>query len=631
MSETRLPSWRLRSTLAVLQAVVCCGILPAATAKPTISLTLIPPSPVTDQIVLELRAAVWNEGASARTFEIAFFLDRAEEPSELYRETVSIEPNAAKGVSFRWPTKGQVGKRRILVTAVSDQQTLRCERSLEVIASDVRSTRRIDGAWVDIYHFSEAEGKYFNAELGKMTEDQWHELVRAMRDVKMNVLVNTMLFQNYIHYGEHRIEQEGYQGKTFYPSKLFPGRMPTACPDALEAMLSEADKHGMHVFPGIGPYAFFDYTPGSLAWHKKVAEEVWQRYGHHPSFYGWYVSDEIAGHLGDDPVRWRQIVDFFRGFRAHCRRMAPDKPVMLATNSHHVPRAVETYQKLLPHLDILCPFGFHRMPADDVSGERAAELLQQLCDEAGCHLWMDLETFIFHEGQALYPRPIGGLVSDLRRFPNFEKILCYEYPGLMNAPWASIKPGGEPTVKLYRDYQKYLKEGYEGLLTAHDARGKPLQLQHKYSPMYTAAGDGALVDGVRGAAYYRDPAWQGYHGVDLVATIDLQRPIRLDLLGLSCLQRVAAGIFLPSSVEYLVSDDGRQFRTVATATHNVSPKEKGPRIGSFNAKLQDIAARYVRVRAQSIKTIPDWHQAAGDRAWLFADEILVNPKGKDRE
>ncbi|MCP4452036.1 MAG: hypothetical protein GY809_11285, partial [Planctomycetes bacterium] len=35
--------------------------------------------------------------------------------------------------------------------------------------------------------------------------------------------------------------------------------------------------------------------------------------------------------------------------------------------------------------------------------------------------------------------------------------------------------------------------------------------------------------------------------------------------------------------------------------------------------------RYVRVKALSLKVIPDWHRARGRKSWLFVDEIMVNP------
>jgi hypothetical protein len=66
-----------------------------------------------------------------------------------------------------------------------------------------------------------------------------------------------------------------------------------------------------------------------------------------------------------------------------------------------------------------------------------------------------MEAFLF-EGKALVPRPIGGLIQDLQRFPNFEKILCYQYSGIFNSPEAKMAPGGPPTLVLYRDYLGYL-------------------------------------------------------------------------------------------------------------------------------------------------------------------------------
>jgi len=68
-----------------------------------------------------------------------------------------------------------------------------------------------------------------------------------------------------------------------------------------------------------------------------------------------------------------------------------------------------------------------------------------------------MEVFLFNQQGALIPRPIEGLVSDLLWFPNFEKVLCYQYPGLLTAPGASIKPGGEAAVRLYEDYRRYLR------------------------------------------------------------------------------------------------------------------------------------------------------------------------------
>ena len=132
---------------------------------------------------------------------------------------------------------------------------------------------------------------------------------------------------------------------------------------------------------------------------------------------------------------------------------------MLAPNAHGMLKSQDVWPLVLKHLDIVCPFAFHRMPEGDITGEQSAEIWQSMCDKAGAHLWMDMEAFLFQEN-ALIPRPIAGLIQDLQRFPNFEKILCYQYSGIFNSPQARVQPGGSPTVVLYRDYLRYRQDIY---------------------------------------------------------------------------------------------------------------------------------------------------------------------------
>lgn len=425
----------------------------------SLGLTVIPPPPVSDMLQLDVRGAVYNQSQAAGSLDVAFYLDQVASDHQLHGGRLALPPRSAKAIRFRWSTAGIQGKHRILMVAQRGEKTWRTERPLTVLSTGRPSTGRLGGAWVDIFHHDPREGKPFNQSLQRMTAQNWRELVEAMHAVDQDLIVITMMFQNFTHCGQHKIETEGYPGRAYYPSKLYSKRMPIACPDPLETILSTADKLDMYVMPGVGCYAFFDYTAGSLRWHQRVAKELWQRYGHHRSFYGWYVSEEKDGGLGGEQER-QEIVAFFRQFTPFVRGLAPEKPVMLATNCFHLAGAEQTYRQLLPHLDILAPFGFHRVPREPgdkaLTGQAAAALLQQLCDEAGCHLWMDLESFVFRNGVELHPRPIRGLIDDLARFPDFEKTLHYQFPGLMSSPRMSRRPGGEASVKLYVDYQRFL-------------------------------------------------------------------------------------------------------------------------------------------------------------------------------
>ena len=431
--------------------------------KPELSMTLIPPSPVTNKIILDIRAAVRNENSEELQAEIIVYLAAVQTKQELYRRKVTVPPHSATGINFNWPTAGHAGEHELILEVHCMDKSKYITRKLRIIASQTVSTEMIGGAYVGLYHWNEQEGCRWNSDIEKMTDEQWRELVRSMHTIGMNIILIQELFRNQQYAGRHNIKCDGYHGRAYYPSKLFPERMPIAAEDPIEAIFSEADKLGMQVCPGIGMYAWFDYSADSLAWHIKVAEEVWERYGHHPSFYAWKVAEEGPGDLTDNsqnPQSREELCRFFEKFTVYLKQLAPDKPVMMARNTYGIKGAEETYRKLLPNLDILMSFCFHRMElADNMTGEEAATILQALCDEAGSHLWMNMEIFLFEnniELNALIPRPIEEILHDLKRFPGFEKIVCYQYPGLMNNPNMSITPGGHETVKLYRDYQHYL-------------------------------------------------------------------------------------------------------------------------------------------------------------------------------
>ena len=599
-----------------------------ATARPAVGLTLVPPSPVTDRIVLDLRAAVRNDGDTGKKFEVSVYLDEEQAEKRLHQEAIEVAPKSAAGIKFRWATKDQTGNHKILLVAKSGAETRRAVQPLRVLKSDIRSTRLVDGAWCSFNLPEMSEGKIYDPVLRQMTDSQWGEMVRGMHGLGMDIIVlqESVHWHRHNHDGGRRYAADDFKAKAFYPSGLFTNRMPMAADDPIEAIYAEADKLGMHVFAGVGLFAWFDYTPESLAWHKRVADELWERYGHHPSFYGWYISEEKNGSLGSATER-NQIVEFFKGFTPHVRRLAPDKPVMLAPNCYSVPGAEEAYRKLLPHLDILCPFAFHRMPRGQ-SGEQAATLLQSLCDETGAHLWMDMEVFLFNKQGALIPRPITGLLSDLLRFPNFEKIICYQYPGLLTAPDASIKPGGNAAVKLYEDYGRYLREGPPRPLT-HAALNRPVTLATPPDPRYPGRGPAGLVDGRLALADYHDPQWMGFSGVDLEAVIDLGSVQHVTSAGVRCLHFVEGGIYLPREVQLEVSDDGVAFRPASRVQPALAPGESGPVEAWLSADALDLRARYLRVRAQNLGTIAAGMPGAGKPAWLFVDELVVNAQNKE--
>lgn len=162
-------------------------------------------------------------------------------------------------------------------------------------------------------------------------------------------------------------------------------------------------------------------------------------------------------------------------------------------------------------------------------------------------------------------------------------------------------------------------------LVRHEARNLPLTLATPPSPNYPGNGATELVDGITGDPNNLKLDWLGFEGEDLVATIDLGKPTSLREVGLSSCQLTSAGVFLPPSVEFSVSLDGKTFKSVATITNKV-PVKKPVDSHILSTKIKEVKATHLRVHARNLGTIPDWHPAKGRKAWLFVDELVVNPK-----
>jgi hypothetical protein len=171
------------------------------------------------------------------------------------------------------------------------------------------------------------------------------------------------------------------------------------------------------------------------------------------------------------------------------------------------------------------------------------------------------------------------------------------------------RPYGEPAVLNV--------EVHQGLM-------RPVQIRDRYSPRRSGGGDLALTDGVRGNNDRNDASWQGYEGTDLEAVVDLGevKPIQRVVCGF--LQDSSHSVFLPSRVEFSVSDDGQNFRTVGSSTCDAAKNNPDKIIRDFGARLEDLGGRFVKVRARNIGVCPADHPLAGQKAWLFADEIIVD-------
>lgn len=324
----------------------------------------------------------------------------------------------------------------------------------EVIGSDCRSTRLLDGAFVDIVHWSESEAQKYNADLKTATDEDWIQQIEAMHRIGLNTVVVQNLFHCNAYVNQHGMTVETYEGKGFYPSRLFPDRVPIQAQDPIESILITADRLKMNVFLGVGNFAWFDFTPQSLKWHLAVTEEVHERYGHHPSLYGWYVSEEIMGDFLNHPDFYydghiEEFIEFFASYREYIRKLTPCKPILFAPNNFEFEKHLEQWRKALAHIDIIAPFGFARNPVKNIHQMLA------LCREVGTHMWVDMELFKFPFPEGLEPKPLEAILKEMEDYADVEFIIGYAFTGILDSPDSRLKLGGRNPAILYQHYQEY--------------------------------------------------------------------------------------------------------------------------------------------------------------------------------
>jgi hexosaminidase len=132
---------------------------------------------------------------------------------------------------------------------------------------------------------------------------------------------------------------------------------------------------------------------------------------------------------------------------------------------------------------------------------------------------------------------------------------------------------------------------------------------------------GSLTGNVRATGGSRDPEWMGVKGKDFEAVVDFGTVRQVKRLAAGFYQSPYELVFLPAAVTFEVSEDGKTYRTVKSIRSDVSPKTPQALMKDFVASIPPLAARYIRMTAQSLKVCPDWHKQAGEPAWMLFDEL----------
>lgn len=308
------------------------------------------------------------------------------------------------------------------------------------------SVQPIGGSWFEFQHCWAYESEYWDAACAAFTCDQWKIKIREMAELGIKYLVLLSVAQD---------------GKTFYPSSHFP-RWNLNCADPLEAVFSEADAQGSKIFVSSG---FFDEKIGTLADAAGVKKrfqamaELVERYGRHESFYGWYWPNEASL----NPYFHDAFITYCNQSSEEARKLTPRAKILIAPYGTRRTRNDVTFIRQLENLNVDMiayqdEVGVRKTRVDELEG--IFSRLRKIHDQVPqISLWADMEIFSFQKEvykSNLIPAPFSRIEGQLKALsPYVDKILVYQYQGMMNKPDTQAYAGHASSTKLYTDYAQW--------------------------------------------------------------------------------------------------------------------------------------------------------------------------------
>jgi len=180
------------------------------------------------------------------------------------------------------------------------------------------------------------------------------------------------------------------------------------------------------------------------------------------------------------------------------------------------------------------------------------------------------------------------------------------------------------TISLYAQIPNGSKSRVENASFHEVDKNFQITVAPEPNTQYAGGGKFALVDGQLGGADYQNLSWAGWEGTDVEITIDFGAAKEFREISLGTLNAPGPWIFAPNNVEIQHSLDGQKYTDLSVISEKSKQNEqKNTRIKINYTSKKTERARYIKLKVNASKTIPEWHQYKGYKSWLFLDEIEI--------
>ena len=227
--------------------------------------------------------------------------------------------------------------------------------------------------------------------------------------------------------------------------------------DLLEFILEEADKLEMKVFIGLFDsckYWLKNDWAGEVDLNSRLIDELLERYNHHESFHGWYIS-----HEGDIKFHQEKV---WKPLAQKMRKDTPDKPILISpryAGRKYEPQFAVTPELHAKHFEYLytemeglidyAAFMDGHVDFAELPDFMAAT--KEVCDKFNVKFWSNLETFDRDMPWRFPVIECSKLIYKLETANKYtEKIITFEAPHFLSSN--SCYPAAANLKECYLEY-----------------------------------------------------------------------------------------------------------------------------------------------------------------------------------
>lgn len=139
---------------------------------------------------------------------------------------------------------------------------------------------------------------------------------------------------------------------------------------------------------------------------------------------------------------------------------------------------------------------------------------------------------------------------------------------------------------------------------------------------YSAQGGKTLNDQIKGKNTHTSGEWLGYQDEPADFIVNFPKSAKPERIVLSMLYNESGYIFPPTMAEVWVLE-GENWKLVTKEVPRQSEEIEIPRFEALAFDLPKEPFDQIRVRLTPISKLPKWHPGAGEKGWVFIDEVLL--------